>query len=321
MFNFFKKNSRNSNPKKYPNLKIGLALGGGATRGLTHIGVLKAFEEQGLKFDFVAGTSVGSLMGAFYCAGKSVKEMIEIAKNIKEKDIKPSKLVFVPSKTTGIENIITENLGDINIEDLEIPFSPVVVDIKSTQEVALRKGNLAKAVAGSCAIPGVFVPVEFENYILADGGLQNAIPADVPKHFGCDYVIAVDVNHERTYGTDSTKLIDVLLASIRILMKSTPLKGYMYSDVILTPNTKKFKATKLDDIDEMIQEGYRVAKASMNEILEVFARKPIKKRKRLCKTPILNENKVIDSETTMIQVQKMSHENVEKTKKIEDKVE
>ena len=221
MFDFFKRKAKKSSQvtsvKKYDKVKIGLALGGGASRGFAHIGVLKAFEENGIKFDFVAGTSVGSLVGAFYCAGKTVSEIETIAKSIKEKDIRTSKIVFMPSKTTGIENLVTTHLGDMQIEDLTIPFSPVVVDLKSTDEIALRRGNLAKAIAGSCAVPGVFTPVEFEDKLLADGGLQNAIPADVPKIFGCDYVVAVDVNPTRTYGTNSTKFVDTLLASIRIL--------------------------------------------------------------------------------------------------------
>lgn len=295
MFKFFSKKKNSEGLKKYPNVKIGLALGGGATRGFAHIGVLKAFEEYGITFDFVAGTSAGSLVGACYCAGKTSSEIAEIAKNIKEKDIRTNKIVFMPSKTTGIENLVIENLGNINIEDLSIPFSPVVVDIKTTEEIALRRGNLAKAVAGSCAVPGVFVPVEFEDKLLSDGGLQNAIPADIPKMFGCDYVIAVDVNSSRTYGTDSTKLVDVLLASIRILMKSTPIKGYVYSDVIITPDLKRFKATSVDGMQEMINEGYKAAKANMDKILEVFTRKPLKKRLKFSNIFATPQNKIVEN--------------------------
>ena len=279
MFKFFNfRKNNNQGIKKYPNVKIGLALGGGAARGIAHIGVIKAFEEAGLKFDFVAGTSAGSLIGAFYCAGKTSSEMIEIVKNIKEKDIRTSKVVFMPSKTAGLEQIILNNLGDINIEDLIIPFSPVVVDLKTTNEIALRHGNLAKAVAGSCAIPGVFVPVAFEDKLLVDGGLQNTIPSDIPKMFGCDYVISVDVNSTRTYGTDSTKILDVLLASTRILMKNTPIKGYFHSDCMLAPDAARFRATKLDGYMEMVDEGYKCAKQHMDEILAIFARKPVKKK-------------------------------------------
>ncbi|MBQ8792870.1 MAG: patatin-like phospholipase family protein, partial [Clostridia bacterium] len=254
-------------------IKIGLALGGGGARGFTHLGAIKAFEEFGLKFDFVAGTSAGSLAGAFYSAGYSYKQMYDVIKNITEKDIRTNVIPFTTSKTDGIGDIIRKNLGDINIEDLEIPFAAVAVDIKSTNEVAISKGNLAKAVEGSCAVPGVFQPVIFDNMILSDGGLQNTIPADIPRLFGCDYVIAVDVNKSRTYGTDSTKFLDVIMCSIRILMKSNAVRGYVNADVVVMPETKRFKSTKTEGLEDMIEEGYKATIDVMPQIMEIFSRK------------------------------------------------
>ena len=295
MFNFFKKKD-DGRLKKYKDLKVGISFGGGATRGFAHIGAIKAFEEAGITFDFVAGTSAGSLVGAFYAAGKTYEEMVEIAKSIKEKDIRTSKIILIPSKTTGIENLIIDNLGDIDIQDLPVPFAPVVVDIKSTEEIALRRGNLAKAVAGSCAVPGVFAPVEFEDKLLADGGLQNTIPADIPKLFGCDYVVSIDVNSTRAYGTSSTKLLDVMGASIRILMKSNAIKGYVYSEVIIRPDLKRFKSTSINGFEDMIEEGYKATKAMIPEILEIFKRKPLKRKYK--KEMIFGQtnNKVIENE-------------------------
>ncbi|MBQ8444552.1 MAG: patatin-like phospholipase family protein [Clostridia bacterium] len=254
-------------------IKIGLALGGGGARGFTHLGAIKAFEEFGLKFDFVAGTSAGSLAGAFYSAGYSYKQMYDVIKNITEKDIRTNVIPFTTSKTDGIGDIIRKNLGDINIEDLEIPFAAVAVDIKSTNEVAIAKGNLAKVVEGSCAVPGVFQPVIFDNMILSDGGLQNTIPADIPRLFGCDYVIAVDVNKSRTYGTDSTKFLDVIMCSIRILMKSNAVRGYVNADVVVMPETKRFKSTKTEGLEDMIEEGYKATIDVMPQIMEIFSRK------------------------------------------------
>ncbi len=295
MFSFFKKKETNE-LKRYKKVKIGLSLGGGATRGFAHLGAIKAFEEAGVKFDFVAGTSAGSLVGAFYSAGMTYEQMYNIASNIKEKEIRTSKIILIPSKTTGIENIIIDNLGDIDIQDLPLPFAPVVVDLKSTEEIALRRGNLAKAVAGSCAVPGVFAPVEFEGKLLADGGLQNTIPADIPKLFGCDYVVSIDVNSTRAYGTESSKLLDVMGASIRILMKSNAIKGYVYSEVIVKPNLKRFKSTSIAGYDEMIEEGYKATKAMMPAILDVFKRKPLKAKFKQDMVFGRNTNKVIENE-------------------------
>lgn len=261
-------------------VKIGIAFGGGGARGFSHLGAIKAFEEFGIKFDYVAGTSAGSLVGAFYAAGYSFQEMYDVVKTMRVKDIRKNVLPFTPSKLDGLINIVKGRLGDINVQDLPKPFSAVAVDLKSTKEVCISKGNLAKALAGSCAVPGVFQPVEFENMLLADGGLQNTIPADIPRYFGCDYVVSVDVNKSRTYGTDSNKFIDVIMCSIRILMKSNAVRGYVNSDVVIAPETKRFKATKTDGLDEMIEEGYKATIDAMPSIMELFRRK----RKNRCKT-------------------------------------
>ncbi len=258
-------------------IKVGLAFGGGGARGLSHIGVIKAFEEYGLKFDYVAGTSVGSLIGAAYAKGMTSQEMYNRAKKLKVKDIKTNKIFFMPSKTDGLQSLAVELFGDIDIQELPTPFSAVAVDLKSTKEVCISHGNLAKALAGSCCVPGIFQPVEFGDRLLCDGGLQNTIPANVPRYFGCDYVVSVDCNSTRTYGTDSSKVLDVLGCSIRILMKSNAIKGYIYSDVMIATNNKKFKSTKLDGLDEMVETGYKNAIDMMPEIMKIFGRKMPKK--------------------------------------------
>ena len=262
-------------------VKVGIAFGGGGTRGFTHLGAIKAFEEFGIKFDFVAGTSAGSLAGAFYAAGYTYKQMFDVVKDIKEKDIRKNIIPFTPSKIDGVGDILIKNLGDINIEDLKIPFAAVAVDIKSTKEVCFAKGNLAKAVMGSCAVPGVFQPVIYDDMILCDGGLQNTIPADIPKLMGCDYVIAVDVNKSRTYGTESTKILDVLSCSIRILMKSNAVRGYANADLVIAPETKRFKSTKTDGFEEMIEEGYKATIDLIPQIMEIFSRRKLFKKKTI----------------------------------------
>lgn len=262
-------------------VKVGIAFGGGGARGFAHLGALKAFEQFGVKFDFVAGTSAGSLVGAFYANGYNFKELYEIAKNVRVKDIRKNVIPFTASKLDSLAEIVRKNLGDKNIEDSLIPFAAVAVDLKTAKEVCFRKGNLASAVCGSCAVPGVFQPVEYNDMILADGGLQNTIPADIPKYFGCDYVVAIDVNKSRLYGTNSTKFLDVLSCSIRILMKSNAIRGYVNADVVVGPETKRFKSTSTDGLDDMIEEGYKATIDAMPKILELFKMKPRKKIKVL----------------------------------------
>jgi NTE family protein len=181
MVNLFSKKTSKVKLLKNKNVKIGLALGGGGARGYAHLGAIKAFEEYGLKFDYVAGTSVGAFIGAFYCAGWSYEQMYNISKEVRKKDIRKTKIPLLPSTTEGLQAIIIKELGDIDVSESKIPLAVVAVDIASAEECIITKGNLAKAIAGSCAVPAVFQPVEFDGRLLADGGLRNTLPADVPR--------------------------------------------------------------------------------------------------------------------------------------------
>lgn len=262
--------------KKYK--KIGLAFGGGGARGFSLIGVIRAFEEEGLHFDHIAGTSVGSIMGAALANGMTSDEIEKICLGIKEKDIRTSKIPFVPSSTEGLEKLVIKHIGDINIEDLKTPFCAVAVDMVSGNEVDITKGRLCKAIAGSCAVPTVFSPVEFEDMLLFDGGLQNTVPADVLRILGCDAVVAIDINSTRGNGTDSKKYIDLLMASVGIMMKSNAIKGYLNADIIVKPDLKRFSAKKVDGMQEMIEEGYLATKAMMPKIKELFKHRKVRKK-------------------------------------------
>ena len=172
--NTFKKRKINKS------VKIGVAFGGGGTKAFAHLGAIKAFEEYGIKFDFVSGTSAGSLIGAFYAAGLGFQQMYELGKTLKVSDFKPNKVFFIPSKTDALEKIVQNNIPYENIEDLPIPYASCAVDLYTTKEVTISKGSIAKAVAASCALPGFYGPVEYKDMLLADGGLHNTIPATIP---------------------------------------------------------------------------------------------------------------------------------------------
>ena len=241
------------------------------------IGVIKAFEEEGVKFDYIAGTSIGSILGALYASGMSSSKIEELASSVRVKDVKKSKIPLVPSPTDAIEEIIVSAVGNLNIEDLPTPFCAVAVDMLTGEEVNITTGNLAKALAGSCAVPTVFHAVKFEDKLLFDGGLQNTIPADVLRRLGCDAVISVDINSKRGNGAKSTKYFDLIKASVDIMMKSNAIKGYLNSDIIIKPDLKRFSARKTDGMLEMIEEGYLATKEIMPQIKEIFRRKKVKK--------------------------------------------
>jgi len=253
-------------------LKFGLALSGGGTRGIAYIGVFRALNEAGINFDYVAGTSVGSLMGAAYCANMSIEKMTQVARTLRVRDVKMNKIPYAPSKTDRLRAVIREALDNKGFEDLNKPFTAVAVDIISGEEKHLTGGSLDTAIAGSCAVPGVFYPVEFGSYRLFDGGLRNNIPADVVREMGADIVISFDINPTRGYGTDSLKYLDVMKAALRIMMKANSVNGYVHSDYIVKIDLSKFKQTKLDDIDEMIKVGYDSTIAEFPNILKALGK-------------------------------------------------
>ena len=276
--NMFKSPSIKKIEKLKPNevmhsLKLGLALSGGGTLGLAYIGVFRAFNEVGIKFNYVAGTSVGALMAAIYSAGIDLDAVQERGRNLRTKDILTNRIPLMPSKTDRLKEQIHAVLEGKGFEDLKVPFTAVAVDIISGEEVHLREGDLATAITASCAVPGIFNPVEIGEYRFYDGGLRNNIPADVVREMGADIVITVDVNPNRGYGTTSERYLDLMKASLRILMKANSLNGYIQSDYVLKLDLSKFSSMKVDGADEMVQIGYETTKREMPEILKALGMK------------------------------------------------
>ena len=278
MFGFFKKKKDDSKIEISKKTKLGLALGGGGCRGIGHIGALKAFEELGVKFDYVAGTSAGSIVGSLYALGKTADEMIEIAKGLKQKDISKGSIPFIkPAKSERLEETLNRIYGDIMVfSELKIPFSVVCTDLKTGKEVDFDYGNVAKVVSGSCAVPGVFTPVVHENMHLVDGGLRNNVPVDVVKKMGANVVFAIDVNHLRGTGTGSLSTFSVLASTIGIMMQSKIDKTLEMADLIFEPSLETFSPLKLDDIDDMIQIGYDTVMANKDKIIKMLKLNPKK---------------------------------------------
>lgn len=252
--------------------KIGLVLGGGGARGVAYIGMLKAFEENNITFDFICGTSVGSILGACIANGATSQELYDIVKTINTKDIVPNIIPLIPNKFEGLKKVLKRHFKNANptFDDLKTPFCAVATDLRSGEEYDIIKGDLLSALCASSSVPGIFTPVPYDGTLLADGGLVNNIPSSVAKKFSCNKIIAVDVNSKRGEGTDSNNYFEIMLATIRIMMKSNSQKGYLDADIMIQPDLKRFKSTKLQNIDEMIMEGYNATIRSMPKIKQLL---------------------------------------------------
>jgi len=181
--------------------KIGLALGSGASRGWSHIGIIKALLREGIEPDIVCGTSVGAMIGACYLAGnleKLEKWVLDSSRTdvLKFFHIRLSQTGFVDSDRLGrflYENIAAE---DLLIENLPKRFAAIATDLHSGREVWFSEGGIAHAVRASMAMPGLFPAVRQEHRWLVDGGLVNPVPVNVCRALGADIVIAVNLNSD-----------------------------------------------------------------------------------------------------------------------------
>jgi NTE family protein len=177
--------------------KIGLALGSGSAKGLAHIGVLKVLDEQKIPVDFIAGTSIGALIGVVYASGVSTREMEEIAFNIDKKQITSFFTPTIPYsglvEGKRITEFIKSIIGNPNIEDLKIPFAAIATNVLNGRKVMITKGSAVEAVRASISIPGIFTPCKHNGDFLVDGGLVDPVPVNCVRDMGADYIIGVNV--------------------------------------------------------------------------------------------------------------------------------
>ncbi|MFQ5640823.1 MAG: patatin-like phospholipase family protein, partial [bacterium] len=184
--------------KRHPK-KIGLALGSGSARGLAHIGVIKALDEMGIYVDYVAGTSIGALVGAVYASG-NIETLEDVVLKLDwKKIINLFDIVFPRSGLLDgkkITDFIRQHVKGQNIEDLALPFCAVATDLTTGKEVSLAQGDVIEAIRASISIPGILTPVKKGNMVLVDGGLVNPVPVSEARKMGAEFVIAVDLNHD-----------------------------------------------------------------------------------------------------------------------------
>ena len=178
--------------------RVGLALGSGGARGWAHLGVLQALKEKGIPVDFVAGTSMGSLVGAFLAAGRE-DVLRELALNLDWKRLRPFfwEVSLSRSGLTDGRKLLEEfrkMLGLREFRELDLPFRAVATDLDTGGEIVLSSGNLLQAVRASISIPGLFSPVQIGKHVLVDGGLVNPVPVSVARMMGAQTVIAVDIS-------------------------------------------------------------------------------------------------------------------------------
>lgn len=248
---------------------IGLALSGGAARGMAHAGVLRALVENDIPINCVAGTSAGSLVGGAWAAGMSVDQISDLGRKLRWRDIGRMTMSRLGIQSNErMEQYLRAHLPISRFEDLPIPFAAVATELKTGAAVILRdEGDLPFAIRASCAIPGWYVPVaDPHGRQLVDGGLVAVIPATVTRSLGADIVIAVDVNAAGATFIGATSVIGVLLQSMLVVQKTASHYQLELSDFVIRPKVGHIRWDEMGRADELIAAGYEAGLESIPEI-------------------------------------------------------
>jgi NTE family protein len=250
--------------------KIGLALSGGASRGFAHLGVLKALVENAVPIDYIAGTSAGALAAGLFASTLSIEKCFEVARKVTWLSMGyPSFSRQGIFTNAPMGDFIRANFPVARIEDLKIPCAFVSTDLETGDEVIFREtGDLAFAIRASCAIPGVFLPLENEaGRKLVDGGVIAALPVRAARALGAEIVIAVDLNYEAIqYSSNPRTLLGVMFQSAMLMLKNSSQHQYNDADVIVAPAVGNMRFDDLKRLDELLALGERAANEKLDEI-------------------------------------------------------
>ncbi|SFJ61270.1 patatin-like phospholipase family protein [Thermoflavimicrobium dichotomicum] len=251
--------------------KIGLALGSGSARGLAHIGVLKVLKEEGIPIDYVAGTSMGSLIGVLFANGIEPEMMEKLALHLKRKH-------WLDLTVPGFGFILGEKVKDLvhllthqkNLDEFPIPTAVVATDLITGERVVFKEGSAAEAVRASISIPGIFTPVVTNNQVLVDGAVVERVPISVVREMGADIVIAVDVFPGNNTRMRIRNIFDVIMQSLEIMERRVFQDHLVSADVLIQPDVSEINPAAFTRVTECVKKGEEAARASLEQIRQLI---------------------------------------------------
>lgn len=250
--------------------KIGIALGSGGAKGFAHIGVLRVLESEGIAIDYLAGSSIGALVGALYSVGHRYDSMHKMAVTFKRDhylDFILPKMGFVSGKR--ITSLIKAITHGKTFKDCDIPLKIIATDLLAGKRVIFDEGYLYEAVRASISIPGIFVPVKKDGRLLVDGGVIDRVPVSTVKRMGADIVIAVDVARFIDQAEIST-VYDVIMQSIDIMQEEMVRSQQLQTDVIIKPNVGQYHSKAFTNIEEIIKIGEESTRQQLPSIYKAI---------------------------------------------------
>jgi len=245
---------------------VGLALGSGSLRGISHVGVLRVLEQEGIPIDYIAGTSVGSVIGGAYAAGMSLSDLEKAIKKLRWNNIVgftfPKRSIF---HNEPLAQFIESYLGDVNIEELSKPFAAIASDANSGEPHIMREGSLSKAIKASTAIPALMRPVQHQGKTLVDGAVVHPVPAALVRSMGADLVIAVNVCTENFTKGIPKNFVKSLLNTIDMMSTKIVTEELQLADIVIRPDLDHI-VTGFKDLQPYMDAGKAAAKIHVQSI-------------------------------------------------------
>jgi len=252
--------------------KVGLALGGGFARGIAHIGVIRVFEQTGIPIDFIAGTSVGALIAAAYASGTSLEDMARQGEETRFRDFgrwTVSRLGMASNER--LEHFLHKFTTAKLFEEMKIPLCIVATDLISGESVYFTTGEIGPALRASCAYPGLFLPVEYRNHVLADGFLTEAVPAPAVRKMGADFVISVHLE-PGLLDSRPRNTIEVISRSFSIVQTCSVQPWRAATDILISPDVHHVLWDEFAKTQQLIVAGQDAAHAALPRIKALLSR-------------------------------------------------
>jgi NTE family protein len=265
-------------------LRVGLAMGSGAAYGYSLIGLLKVFEREHIPIDLAAGTSMGALLGSFFCAGKSPLEIEKISKTITKKWLFENILGDLTVPHSGLmagqtlSGFLQSILGPIEFHQLSIPFAVIATDIRTGDEVVIKEGRVADAVRASTSLPILFKPVDYKGRYLVDGGLVNPVPTSTIANMGADILISVNLTakpslrrgmkRKQSFSLvpQSPGMREILFKMIYTMQYEIAQARTEIAHVVIAPDARDFTWTEFHRAEEIIKVGEAAAEEAVSKI-------------------------------------------------------
>jgi len=278
-------------PEKTVNgVKLGLALGGGAMAGMSHIGILEVLEEEGIVPEVITGTSAGAFVGAAFAAGMSAGELRERAEGLKWKLLRRRLFPTLALASAGpMRTYLRKLLPVTRFEELRIPLGVVATDLVSAEMVVMAAQNgwpgdrelphdmvvmtpdLVDAIVASCAIPVVFEPVRVEDRLLVDGFLTNNVPAGLARLMGAERVVAVDLMADRRERPAPRHIVEYALSALNAYRYWAVKNRSIWADVVLRPNVAELRRGDSIDVKGFVEAGRRAAREALPALRKLLS--------------------------------------------------